>query len=581
MDFFSVITFIGGLGLFLFGMSVLSEAIGRQAGSRMKDALEKITSNKLMGIALGAGVTAVIQSSGTTTIVLMGFINSGILSLQNAVGPIMGANIGTTVTAWLLALNDISGESILLRLLNPSSFIPVLAFAGAVMLVFCKREHVKDVGTMLLGFAVLMLGMSTMSSAMSPLRDSAFFKRLLTVLSNPALGILAGILIAAVLQSSSASVGIIQASAITGAVSIGNALPLIMGINIGAGFIVLLAGSGANRDAKCASWIYMLHNMIAAVFFLIVLYLLKWTGEPEFLTQPITSFDIAVLHTVYKSANSLLQLPFFKQLADLSRHIIRQEPDTQRFALLDDNFLKTPAVAVARCVELADDMAQLSRTTVDAAIRAIKCFDENDLRTVVELEDEIDVFEDKIGTYLVKFSAAKLTAADTQRVSCILHAPNDFERMSDHAKNLAEAGKELRDKSLSFSQGAMSELERIFTAVQEVTDLAVSAFTNCDTEAANRIDPLEQVVDDLKATLRDRHILRLQRGECSTILGFIYTDILTDLERISDHCSNIAMSVLQMRQGNFESHSYEAELKRSDPRFAELYGEYRNKYCIS
>ena len=324
MDFFSVITFIGGLGLFLFGMSVLSEAIGRQAGSRMKDALEKITSNKLMGIALGAGVTAVIQSSGTTTIVLMGFINSGILSLQNAVGPIMGANIGTTVTAWLLALNDISGDSILLRLLNPSSFIPVLSFAGAVMLVFCKREHVKDVGTMLLGFAVLMLGMSTMSSAMSPLRDSAFFKRLLTVLSNPALGILAGILIAAVLQSSSASVGIIQASAITGAVSIGNALPLIMGINIGAGFIVLLAGSGANRDAKCASWIYMLHNLIAAVFFLIVLYLLKWTGEPEFLTRPITSFDIAVLHTVYKSANTLLQLPFFKQLVGLSRRIIRQ-----------------------------------------------------------------------------------------------------------------------------------------------------------------------------------------------------------------------------------------------------------------
>ena len=581
MDIFTLISFVGGLGLFLFGMNVLSEAIGRQAGGRMKDALEKITSNKLTGIALGAGVTAVIQSSGATTVMLMGFINSGILSLDNAVGPILGANIGTTVTAWLLALNDISGDSLILRLLNPSSFVPVLAFAGAVMLVFCKRERTKDIGMMILGFAVLMFGMSTMSSAMSPLRESEVFKSLLTVLSNPLLGILAGALMAAVLQSSSASVGIIQAAAVTGGVSIANALPLIMGINIGAGVIVLLAGSGSNRDAKRAGWIYMLHNLIAAVFFLIILYIIKLIGEPAFMTGAITSFDIAVLHTVYKSANTLLQLPFFRQLIALSRVIIRPKPEEQKFALLDDNFLKTPPVAVARCVELANDMAELSRTTVDTAIGVIRRFDENAYRTVSDLEDEIDVFEDKIGAFLVKLSAVKLTAADTQSVSRILHALNDFERMSDHAKNLSESAQELRDKSLRFSGEAMAELELIFSAVEEVTDLAVTAFVKTDMAAANRIDPLEQVVDDLKGALRDRHIARLQRGECSTTLGFVYTDILTDLERISDHCSNIAMSVLQMRQSSFESHSYEAELKRSDALFAELYGEYREKYRLS
>ena len=580
MDIFTLFSFIGGLGLFLFGMNVLGEAIGRQAGGRMKEALEKITSNKLTGILLGTGVTAVIQSSGATTVMLMGFINSGILSLQNAVGPILGANIGTTATAWLLALNDISGESLILRVLNPSSFVPVLAFAGAVMLVFCKRERTKDIGMMLLGFAVLMFGMSTMSSAMSPLRESAFFKQLLVVLSNPLPGILAGILMSAVLQSSSASVGIIQAAAITGVVSIGNALPLIMGINIGAGFIVLLAGSGSNRDAKRAGWIYMLHNIIGAVLFLIILYILRLTGQNAFLEASITSFDIAVLHTVYKSANTAVQLPFFNQLVALSRCIIRPEPEEQRFALLDESFLKTPPVAVARCLELAGDMAQLTSTTIITAIDVIRRFDENSLHTVTELESEIDVFEDKIGGFLVKLSEYKLNAADTQTVSRILHAINDLERMSDHAKNLAESGEELRDKDIRFSDDARTELEVIFSAVEDVTELAVKAFVDCDQAAARRIDPLEQVVDDLKASLRDRHIDRLQRGECSTTLGFVFTDILTDLERISDHCSNIAMSVLQMRSSSFETHSYEAELKRSDAQFSELYSEYRDKYAL-
>ena len=577
MSIFTLFTFIGGLGLFLFGMNVLSEAIGRQAGGRMKVALEKITSNKLMGIALGAGVTAVIQSSGATTVMLMGFINSGIMSLSNAIGPILGANIGTTVTAWLLALNDISGESLILRLLNPSTFVPILAFAGAVMLVFCKRDRTKDIGMMLLGFAVLMFGMSTMSTAMSPLRDSEIFKSILVILANPILGILVGFLMAAVLQSSSASVGILQAAAVTGVISIANALPLIMGINIGAGLIVLLASSGAKR----AGWIYVLHNLIGCLLFLIALCVLNWTIKPAFLSASISSFDIALLHTCYKAVSALVQLPFFKQLIWLSRQIIRPQKEEQRFALLDDNFLKTPPVAVLRCLELCNDMAELSKTTVSSAIQTVRMYDENTANSVLDMEEEIDVFEDKIGAFLVKLSGCKLTASDTQSVSRMLHAINDLERISDHARNIAESGNELHEKNISFSGDAKSELEIIFGAVTEVMELAVHAFESCDQASANRIDPLEQVVDDLKSSMRDRHIQRLQRGECSTTLGFVFTDILTDLERISDHCSNIAMSVIQLRNSSFESHSFEAELKRSDALFSELYGEYSKKYSLS
>ena len=580
MDIFTFFTFVGGLGLFLFGMNVLSEAIGRQTGGKMKAVLERITSNKIMGVILGAGVTAIIQSSGATTVMLMGFINSGIISLSNAIGPILGANIGTTVTAWLLAMNDISGDSLILRLLNPSTFVPVLAFIGAIMLVFFKRDRTKDVGIMLLGFAVLMFGMSTMSTAMSPLRESQVFKNILSALSNPLLGILFGFLMAAVLQSSSASVGIIQAAAVTGAISVSNALPLIMGINIGAGLIVLLASSGANRDAKRAAWIYVIHNVIGTVLFLVILITASLTFASDLVSSPLTSFDIAILHTVYKLANAFIQLPFFNQLIWLTRRIVRPQKEEQKFALLDDNFLKTPPVAVLRCAELCNDMAELSKTTVYSAIDLIRSFDENSVRIVSELENELDVFEDKIGIFLGKLSGRRLSDSDSQNVTRMLHAINDLERISDHAKNISESGVELQEKQLSFSDSAKAELDVMLCAIHEVVELAVKAFVENDADSANRIDPLEQVVDDLKAELRDRHIDRLQRGECSTTLGFVFTDILTDLERISDHCSNIAMTVLQMRQSSFETHSFEAELKRNDSRFSDLYSEYTQKYTL-
>lgn len=580
MDLFTVFTFAGGLGLFLFGMNVLSDAIGRRAGGKLKNVLEKITSNRLMGVLLGAAVTAVIQSSGATTVMLIGFINSGIMSLANAVGPIIGANIGTTATAWLLALNDISGTSLILRLINPDTFVPILAFIGAVMLVFCKRDRTKDIGMILLGFSVLMFGMDTMSGAMSPLRESAVFRKILLALSNPVLGVLTGFAMSAVLQSSSASVGIIQAAAVTGVVSVGNCLPMIMGINIGAGLIVLLASAGTTSDAKRAAWIYMLHNLISTVVFLIPLCILTLTGERAFMTAPLTSFDIAILHTLYKCANTLLQLPFFKQIIWLTKCIVRPSPEEEKFALLDDNFLKTPSLAVARCTELTKDMAELTKTTITTAIGVIRCYDETDARTVGELEDEIDVLEDKIGNFLVKLSGRKLSEADSRSVTLMLHGINDLERMSDHAKNLMESGQELKDKGLSFSEEASAELETIFGAVQEVVGYAITAFVSGDTAVAERIDPLEQVVDDLKDELRSRHIERLREGACSTTLGFVFTDILTDLERISDHCSNIGVSVLQQGSTEFEPHSYEADLKFNDRHFAELYKEYQKKYQV-
>ena len=580
MDLFTLFTFVGGLGLFLFGMNILGDAIGRRAGGKLKGVLEKITANKVMGVLLGAAVTAVIQSSGATTVMLIGFINSGIMSLSNAVGPIVGANIGTTATAWLLALNDISGTSFVLRLLNPDSFVPVLAFIGAVMLVFCKRDKTKDIGMILLGFSVLMFGMDVMSGAMSPLRESAVFKRILVALSNPVLGVLAGFIMAAILQSSSASVGIIQAAAITGVVSVGNSLPLIMGINIGAGLIVLLASAGTNSDAKRAAWIYMLHNVISTVIFLIPLCIMEWTGAPAFLARPLTSFDIAILHTLYKCVNTLIQLPFFKQIIWLTRCIVRPSPEEQKFELLDENFLKTPSLAVARCAELTDDMAELTKTTIVTAMDVVRQFDESAARTVSSLEDEIDILEDKIGNFLVKLSGRKLSESDSRSVTLMLHSINDLERMSDHAKNIMESGQELEDKGIHFSDEAKAELEVIFGAVQEVVGYAVEAFTTGNAAVANRIDPLEQVVDDLKDELRSRHIERLRVGACSTTLGFVFTDILTDLERISDHCSNIAMSVLQENRMEFEPHSYEADLKFNDRQFGALYKEYQKKYSV-
>ncbi|MBR1659637.1 MAG: Na/Pi cotransporter family protein [Oscillospiraceae bacterium] len=579
IDIFSLFTFAGGLGLFLFGMNVLGEAIRRQAGGRMKRLLEKLGSNRLMGVLTGTAVTAVIQSSGATTVMILGFINSGIMTLENSISLIFGANIGTTATAWLLALNDISGDSFILRLLNPDSFVPVLAFIGAVLLVFFRSGRAKDVGTILLGFAVLMFGMDAMSGAMAPLSQSDTFRGMLEALDNPALGILAGFALAAVLQSSSASVGIVQAAAATGAITVANALPVIMGVNIGAGLIVLVASTGTNRDARRAAWVYMLHNILAAVLGLIPLLICEGIGLPR-LYVPINAFDIALLHTLYKLAGTALQLPFVRQIIWLTRRIVRSQPTEQRFELLDENFLKTPPVAVARCVELTGEMAEDTRRSIREAISVIRSYDAALVRHVRELEERVDLYEDKIGGFLVKLAGEKLSLSDSREVTKLLHSLNDLERISDHARNIVHSGEELENKGLRISDGGKAELEVMLRALEEVVDLAIQCFLTEDTALALRIEPLEQVVDELRSTLRSRHIDRLKRGECGMTQSFVYTDILTDLERVSDHCTNIALSVLEMRRNEYAPHSYEAQLKVSDSHYNSLYGEYLRKYRV-
>ena len=580
MDIFSLFTFAGGLGLFLYGMNVLGEAIGRQAGGRMKTALGRIASNRVAGLTLGAGVTAVIQSSGATTVMILGFVNSGLMSLADSVAPIFGANIGTTATAWLLALTDISGESVLLRLLNPDSFVPVLAFIGAVLLVFCKTDRRKDAGIMLLGFAVLMFGMDAMSGAMAPLRDSALFRELLTVLDNPFLGILAGFAVAAILQSSSAAVGIVQAAAVTGAVTIANALPIIMGVNIGAGIIVMVAAMGKNRDAHRAAWVYMLHNIVTMLLWLAALLIIEAAGGADRLYAPINAFNIALLHTCYKAAGAVVQMPFIDQLLWLTGRIIRPTAEEQTFALLDEGFLKTPPLAVARCSELTNEMAELTLREFRLAAGAVRKYDASAAKEVREMEDRIDLYEDKIGNYLSKLSAKSLNQRDSREVTKLLYGISDFERISDHVMNVMESGEELDEKGIALTAETTAELEVLLHAVEDSVSLATEAFIREDRETARRAETMEQVVDDLRNELRDRHIERQKRGEYSTTLGFVLTDLLTDLERISDHCSNIAVSVLEMRHSEYEPHRYEARLKADNADYARLYREFSEKYRV-
>ncbi len=580
MDLFSLFTFLGGLAMFLFGMHVLSEAIGRQAGGSLKNALERLTSSKVAGVLLGAGVTAVIQSSGATIVMVIGFVNSGIMTLENSIGIIMGANIGTTATAWILSLNSISGTGFWLRLISPDSFVPVLAFIGAVLLMMAKRDRNRDIGIMLLGFSILMVGMSTMSDAMSPLTESEAFKSILLAFANPILGVLAGFIMTAVLQSSSAAVGILQAAAVTGGITFGNSIPLIMGQNIGACLVVLLASAGTNRDAKRAAWIHLLFNIIGTVIFIIPFCVIKWAVGPAWLALPVNPVEIAVLHTGFKLLSTVVLLPFTGQLVKLSKLIIPTDQEDEKFQLLDENFLKTPSVAVARCTELTCAMAELSKSIIYKAIGLVKDFDEAGAGDVRALEDEIDTFEDKIGGYLLKLSGSKLSEQDSREVSKMLCSIGDFERISDHALNIMESGEELHKKGIRLSDAAYRELDVLFNAVREVCTLAVSAFVGEDLAVAKRVEPLEQLIDDMKDEMRDHHIERLKSGECSATQGFVFSDILTNMERVSDHCSNIALSVIQLHRSNFEPHSYANQLKFTDPSFGRVYDEYRAKYAL-
>lgn len=581
MDFFDVLTLIGGLALFLYGMSVMGDGLEQCAGDRLKSVLERLTSKPLAGFLTGLGVTAVIQSSSATTVMVVGFVNSGIMTLRQAINIIMGANVGTTVTAWILSLSGIESDSFFVQLLKPSSFTPILALIGVIFYVFLKDGKHRDVGTILLGFAVLITGMETMSGAVSGLKDVSEFTNILLLFSNPILGVLVGALLTAIIQSSSASVGILQALSVTGAVTVGSAIPIIMGQNIGTTVTALISSIGANRNARRAALVHLYFNIIGTVVCLTVylaadaIFRFTWTE------LPVNQAGIAIIHTVFNVACTLIMLPLADLLERLAYLTVPEEPVQEHQPLLDERLMVTPSVALSQCKRVSVDMAVQTREACEKAFALVETWDDGSAEMIRQTEADLDAFEDALGSYLVKLSSKSLSIGDSLELNLLLHTAGDFERISDHAMSFLLSCRTLYQNDRPFSEDARRELRVVSDAVLEVLDLAIQAFNLTDLETAGRVEPLEQNVDRLCGKLRERHIMRLREGVCSQRQGLIFTDLLSDLSRISDHCSNIAVCIIENRNASYDTHRYLYEVKTQDSRYRELYEEYAEKYRLN
>lgn len=585
MDIFGVLTMIGGLVLFLFGMNVMGDGLEKLSGGTLEKVLEKLTSKKIMAVLLGAAVTAVIQSSSATTVMVVGFVNSGIMKLSQAVGIIMGANIGTTVTSWILSLSGIEGDSIFIQMLKPTSFAPVLAVVGIIMYMSAKSDKRRNVGLILLGFTVLMYGMTTMSDAVAPLADVPEFTQILTLFSNPFLGVLAGAVLTAVIQSSSASVGILQALCATGAIPFGTALPIIMGQNIGTCATALISSIGANKNAKRAAMVHLYFNIIGTIIFMAAFYALNAFIGFAFIDETATPAGIAIIHSVFNIFATIILMPFTKLLEKLACITIRDknEPTKEKdeFQLLDQRFLATPAFAIEQCKTLTAKMAEISKDAFMSSISLLNSFTKKTADYVIAQENTVDTYEDKIGTYLVQLSSKSLSETDSKSISLLLHCIGDFERISDHAVNILEAAREMEEKDLHFSPKAKEELSVYTSALMEIVNTAFNAFTAENLEYAKAVEPLEEVIDELRNQLKKRHIKRLQKGKCTIELGFILQDLITNYERIADHCSNIAVCLIQIADNSFDMHEYLNELKKTEDRdFADKYKFYHSKYLL-
>ena len=577
MSIFDVLALIGGLCLFLFGMNIMGDSLERRAGDGLKTLLGKLTGNKLKGFLTGMGVTAVIQSSSATTVMVVGFVNSGIMTLKQSIGVIMGANIGTTVTAWILSLGGISGDNIFVKLLKPMSFTPVLALIGMILLMFGKTSKKKDTGMILLGFATLMFGMNAMSDAVSGLANVPEFQNLFLMFKNPILGVLVGLAITAILQSSSASVGILQALTVTGQVSYGAAIPIIMGQNIGTCVTALISSVGANRNAKRAAVIHLSFNIIGTAVWLTVFSVLSLIFKPAFLDSSASYLGIAVVHSIFNILCTLLLLPMSSLLEKLALKLVPDAKVKEEQSELDERLLITPSVALERCNSIAANMASDAIESFDIGLDNL--FDPNrkNADRIRELEDKTDHYEDILGTYLIKLSKNQISDTDSATVSRLLKVIGDYERIADHSINLLESADELAEKKIEFSANARKEMETMCQALREILQLSKQAFVENDLEAANKIEPLEQVIDDLKDHLRNQHILRLKDGTCTVEAGFIWADILTDLERVADHCSNIAACVIDTAHNNMNLHMSVREMKEGSD-FETLYSVYSKKY---
>lgn len=559
----------------------MSQGLEKLAGSKLELILKKMTSHPLKSLFLGVGITTVIQSSSAVTVMLVGLVNSGLMDLGNTVGVIMGSNIGTTVTAWILSLVGIQGDNIFVKLLKPESFSPILAFIGILMTMIAKSEKKKDVGTILIGFAILMYGMEFMSGAVKPLSNSPDFTSIITAFTNPLLGVLAGLVLTAIIQSSSASVGILQALSLTGQITYGVAIPIIMGQNIGTCVTALISSIGVNKNAKRVAVIHILFNLIGTAIFMTIYCICFYAIDLTIIEKQAGPVGIAICHSIFNIGTSLLLLPFSNWLVKIAKKTIKTGAPKKEASFLDERILATPAIALTESVSKTVDMARITEESVHKAVELLHQFDEEKVKQIYELEKEVDKYEDRLGNYLVKLSACDLTEQDRVQISKLLHSIGDFERISDHAANLSEVAKEMKEKNTKFSEAAYKELDVLTKAVKAVVELTVDVFENSDGDAAYKIEPLEEVIDDLVETIKLNHVKRLQKGNCTIVQGFIMSDILTNYERISDHCSNIALGIIEISKTSFESHAYVNKLVSSDdPKFRRYFNEFKEKYSI-
>ena len=572
MDLFSVLTMVGGLALFLYGMEMLGDGLKKASGGKLEMILEKLTSNKLMAVLLGAGVTALIQSSSATTVMVVGFVNSGIMKLSRAVGVILGANVGTTVTAWLLSLTEVEGTSFILKLFKPTSFSPVLAIIGVAILMMSKREKRRNMATIMVGFAILMFGMDTMYGAVKPLANSPEFSKILLMFSNPVLGMMVGLILTAIIQSSSASIGILQALCVTGAVSYSTAIPIIMGQNVGTCVTALISCAGANRNAKRAALIHLYYNIIKTVAFMVVFYAIHAVVNFAFMETAASALGVAVIHTTFNVVAVVLMFPvswILEKLAYITLPLLPSEETESEVSrteiqILDPRFLDRPRFALEQCKNATLDMAGYARDGLFLAIDLLEKYDEKAAHEVEVLETLVDHYEDEIGSYLVKLSSKHLTQKDSQELSILLHCIGDFERISDHARNIMESAKEMFEKEQTFSKKAQEELAVFTSAVKDVMNTTILTFQEEDLKLAAMVEPMEEVIDTLNAEIKKRHIKRLRKGKCTIEMGFVLSDVTTNYERISDHCSNIALCLLQLNEENFGTHEYENSVTSQD-----------------
>ncbi len=581
---FSIISLLGGLALFLFGMDVMGKALERSAGGKLQNLLAKMSSSVPKGFLLGLAVTAVIQSSSATTVMAVGFVNSGIMSLHQAVGVIMGSNVGTTVTAWILSLSGLEGDSFIVQLFKPATLAPILGIIGIVLYMFVKNEKKKGIGTILLGFLALMTGMDMMSGAMSFLKGEQWFADLMVSFSNPLLGILMGAVLTGIIQSSSASVGILQSLCTTGAITYGSAIPVILGQNIGTCVTAIMGSIGANKNARRTAMVHLYFNIIGSLLFVLLFYGIGLFVPWKFLTDTCSAWNIAVIHTSFNIGATAVLLPCNKLLVKLATLTVRDDKEEEHVALLDKRLLETPAVAVERAHEVAAEMAMASAEAVKLAVGLVRNYDPKVMERVTELEDKTDHYEDALNSYLVALSAKNLSVESNRILNTLLYSVSDVERIGDYAINIAEAALEMKEKKLQFSEDALAELDVLENAVLDILNKTVEAYQHFDYHKATKIEPQEQVVDALVREVKSRHVRRLRDGLCTVEYGFVLEDLLTALERAADHCSNIAVEMMQVGDGKLEAHEYLTALKAGELResvaFAERFAKYRAKYAF-